>query len=199
MKKKITVINIRDYLVEDNEYKLGEKYLQSILSEFSCTKNFEVENFLKNNAIEFTKKHQSVTYLVFSSDEKCFLGYFTLAIKPVSVRKNILSRTMIRKIKCISKYDEKRGTYTFSAYLIAQLGKNFNCANGELITGKELLELAIGKIKELQYKAGGTVVFLETEDNKKLLDFYIQRNNLKQFACRKTSDHKELIQLLKLI
>ena len=83
--------------------------------------------------------------------------------------------------------------------MIAQLGKNFNCANGELITGKELLNLAIETIKELQYRVGGTVVFLETEDNKKLLDFYIRKNNLKQFANRKTEDHKELIQLLKLI
>ena len=142
MGKEIIAINIRDYLNENNYDQLGEEYLKDILSEFSCTKNLEVENFLKNNAIEFTKKHQSVTYLVFSLEGERFLGYFTLAIKPVSVKKNILSKSMIRKIKRIGKYDKKTGTYTFSAYLIAQLGKNFNCANGELITGDDLLKLA---------------------------------------------------------
>ena len=74
---------------------------------------------------------------------------------------------MIRKIERIGKYNKKRGTYTFSAYLIAQLGKNFNCNNGKLVTGEKLLNSAIETIKELQYKVGGTVVFLETEENKK--------------------------------
>lgn len=199
MDNNIIVTNIRDFLSKESIEKLGEEYLENVLSEFSCTKNLGVEHFLKMNAVEFTKKNQSVTYLVFTNDKKLLLGYFTLAIKPVSVNEAVLSKTMIRKIARIGKYDAKKGTYTFSAYLIAQLGKNFHCDNGQMITGDELLELAIEKIKELQYRVGGTVVFLETEENKKLLDFYMQRNNLKQFACRKTSERKDLIQLLKII
>ena len=62
---KYSVINIRKYLENDNP-RLGEEDLIQILSEFSCEKNPDVERFLKKNAIEFTKKNQSVTYLVFS-------------------------------------------------------------------------------------------------------------------------------------
>lgn len=59
---KFLVTNIRRYLGSDNP-KLGEDKLIQHISEFSCPKNPDVEHFLKKNAIEFTKKSQSVTYL----------------------------------------------------------------------------------------------------------------------------------------
>ena len=61
---KYSVINIRRYLKNDNP-KIGEDRLLQVLSGFSCPKNPDLELFLKNSAIEFTKKNQSVTYLVF--------------------------------------------------------------------------------------------------------------------------------------
>ena len=60
---KFLVTNIRQYLNSDNP-KLGEDKLVQELSGFSCPKNWDIENYLKKNAIEFTKKNQSVTYLV---------------------------------------------------------------------------------------------------------------------------------------
>lgn len=41
-------------------------------------KNPDVEYFLKSNCVEFTKKNQSVTYLVMSMEKGEFLGYFTI-------------------------------------------------------------------------------------------------------------------------
>ena len=64
-KDKYSVINIRKYL--ENDPRLGEDDLVQILSEFSCEKNPDVERFLKKSSIEFTKKNQSVTYLVISA------------------------------------------------------------------------------------------------------------------------------------
>lgn len=49
----------------------------------------------------------------------------------------------------------------------AQLGKNFTGNANEKITGRQLMELTIQKIKELQYMLGGTIVFLEAVRNKK--------------------------------
>ena len=63
---KFFYINIRDYLALGNDDKAGEPMLARVLSGFSCPKNQDVANFLKKNAVEFTKKSQSVTYLVFS-------------------------------------------------------------------------------------------------------------------------------------
>ncbi len=69
---KFFAINIRKYLALGDDYEAGEPALVKLLSGFSCPKNPDVERFLKKSAIEFTKKNQSVTYLVFPKiTEKC--------------------------------------------------------------------------------------------------------------------------------
>ena len=158
--------------------------------------------FLKKSAIEFTKKNQSVTYLVVSAEDVRLLGYFTLALKPLTVRGETVSNTMKRKLLRISELDEKSDTYTMSAYLIAQLGKNFSESGGTEITGAELLKLAWDKIKEIQYLGGGVVTFLEAENEEKLLSFY-RDNRFSQFDTRQTAsdaeESHELVQLLRLL
>ena len=47
---------------------IGEEEVQSILSDFSCEKNMEIEVFVRKNALDFSKKKMSVTYLVFNED-----------------------------------------------------------------------------------------------------------------------------------
>lgn len=94
---KFLVTNIRQYLDSDNP-KLGEEKLIQELSEFSCPKNSDIEQYLKKNAIEFTKKNQSVTYLVFSLNSMALVGYFTIALKPLTVRGEKVSNTVRRKI-----------------------------------------------------------------------------------------------------
>ena len=74
MLNDITVFNIREYLSDKDDKILGEEVLQQILSEFSCEKNSDVEKFLKGKSIEFTKKNQSVTYLVFSNEDAALVG-----------------------------------------------------------------------------------------------------------------------------
>lgn len=118
------VINIRRYLNSDNP-KLGESRLLQVLSGFSCLRNPDVERFLKKSSVEFTKKNQSVTYLVFDISSMVLVGYFTLALKPLTVRGETVSNTVKKKLLRVSEWDEKSDTYTMSAYLIAQLGKNF--------------------------------------------------------------------------
>lgn len=62
---KYKIINIRRYIGNGNP-ELGEDALLELFSEFSCPINPDVERFLKKSSIEFTKKNQSVTYMVFS-------------------------------------------------------------------------------------------------------------------------------------
>lgn len=202
MLNDITVFNIREYLSVKDDKALGEEELSGLLSEFSCEKNLDVERFLKEQSIEFTKKNQSVTYLVFTNEDAALVGYFTLAIKPISVNAEKFSSTMKRKIARVSGLNEVNGTYTLSAYLIAQLGKNFrNNANAK-ISGEQLLRAAVDTIKELQYMAGGMVIFLEAEDKEKLMHFY-DKNGFKRFGTRKIKAGMEeahtLVQLLKVM
>lgn len=198
---KFLVTNIRQYLDSDNP-KLGEEKLIQELSEFSCPKNLDIEQYLKRSAIEFTKKNQSVTYLVFSLGSMALVGYFTIALKPLTVRGEKVSNTVKRKIMRVSEFDSQTQTYTMAAYLIAQLGKNYTDGRNEEITGAELLELAWSVIADMQYMGGGMVVFLEANDEEKLLAFY-QDNKFRQFDTRLTvsvpEDQHELIQLLRLL
>lgn len=53
--------------------------------------------------------------------------------------------------------------YTFSISYCT-IGKNFKDGANEKITGEQLLHAAVDTIKELQYMAGGMVIFLEAED-----------------------------------
>ena len=157
---------------------------------------------MKKNAIEFTKKNQSVTYLVVSAKDVRLLGYFTLALKPLTIRGETVSNTMKRKLLRISELDEKSDTYTMSAYLVAQLGKNYSENWGKDITGGEVLKLAWDKIREIQYLGGGMVTFLEAENEEKLLSFY-RDNRFSQFDTRQnasgTDEPHELVQLLRLL
>ena len=128
--------------------------------------------------------------------------YFTLALKPLTVRGETVSNTVKKKLLRVSEWDEKSDTYTMSAYLIAQLGKNFTNGADQKITGEELLALAWDKIKEIQYLGGGIVTFLEAENEEKLLSFY-RNNRFLQFDTRQTAsdaeESHELVQLLRLL
>lgn len=203
MINNLSVLNIRDYLVTTDDKELGEEKLKEILSEFSCSKNPDVEKFLKEQAVEFAKKNQSVTYLVFSRDAKILLGYFTLAIKPISINIKRFSNSMKKKLARVSKKNKENDTYTLAAYLIAQLGKNFNNHINESIKGADLLRAAIDTIKETQYKVGGIVVFLEADDDANLMQFYEDANGFERFDVReilsKNKEPHSLVQLLKLL
>ena len=198
---KYTVFNIREYLNGNNE-ELGEDDLRQVLSEFSCEKNPDVERFAKEQSIEFAKKQQSVTYLVFSTEDAELVGYFAITIKPITVYAESFSNTKKKKLARVSELNEQNHTYNMAAYLIAQLGKNYNNGANDRITGEELLGLAIKQLQQLQYLAGGMVVFLETLNEEKLLSFY-QGKGFQQFDSRlsESASHEphELIQLLKIL
>lgn len=200
-KDKFCVINIRNYL-DNNDSLLGENDLVQILSDFSCDKNQDVEKFLKNNSIDFTKKNQSVTYIILDKDDGELLGYFTIALKLLMVRGETISNNIKRKLKRISEYNEETQTFVVPAYLIAQLGKNYTNNANNKITGNELLEIAWTKVKEIQYQVGGVITFLEANNEEKLLSFY-ENNKFVEFDTRSTSsdnhESRKLVQLLRVL
>lgn len=168
--------------------QLGEDEVKTILSSFSCPPNLDVENFLKSRAIEFSKRGFSKTHLVYwkteDNSERELIGYYTIASKFITVQKNVVSNTQARKLKEHGVFDTKTGKYTVAAPLIAQLGKNFNSGNNALISGAELLYLAIEKVRKVQNEVGGRFVYLECEEEPKLMKFY-EENNYKLFGKRK--------------
>lgn len=203
MSEQYFTVNIRAYLDKDKPTYIGEDSLYELLSDFSCPDNPDVEYFLLHNAIEFTKKDQSVTYLVFNAEDAVIVGYFALAVKPISVNAANISKTMAKKLARVSILDENTSSYTTAAYLIAQLGMNYSLPQEKRIDGSVLLDFALETISEMKYSIGGVMEFLECEDNQFLMDFYT-RNKFKLFDVRTTvpahgEDPHQLNQLLKFI
>jgi len=167
---------------------LGEDEVKSILSTFVCPMNMDVQNFLKYKAIEFSKRNFSKTYLVFwetdDHTEKALVGYYTVAPKVISIERSAVNSNEARKLREHGIFDEKTNKYTVSAPLIGQLGKNYANGNDTLISGDELLSLAIEKVRQVQREIGGRFVYLECEEKEKLMKFY-EKNHFKIFGKRK--------------
>lgn len=192
------IINILDLieLVDANE--IGEDDLKSILSDFNCAKNLDVEHFLKENSIEFSRKHQSITYLVLSKNTAELVGYYTLAVKAITVRANDMSNTLKRKCERVARLEPSTNTFNIPAYLLAQFGKNQNEDLQEKIDGKLLLNMAMSNVEKLQHDVGGVLMFLETENNDKLINFYSKNGNFRVFnTLASENDGYEMIQMLK--
>ena len=198
MRKDILVFNICNFMGRHGGAVLGENVVQSILSDFSCKKNKGVEDFLKYNAVEFSKKHQSVTYLVLDKDDLAVLGYFTLALKPITIDAMKFSKTTLKKIARVSKLSEDQEQYSLAAYLIAQLGKNFSGDLAKRISGNDLLDAALEEVRDLQNRVGGMVCFLEAENHEKLLRFYTDYG-FKSYDERKIKGDITLVQMLKIL
>lgn len=199
------VVNLK-ILIEE----LGEDAVKSILSNFSCPLNPDVEFFLSRKAIDFAKQGWAQTHLVFASykEEWVLVGYFALANKYIRISAKRLgksSSSLRRRISKFATYDSAIKSYILAAPLIAQLGKNYANDYNKLITGNELLEEACKKIQRLQFDVGGKFAYLECEDKAPLVDFY-SRNGFCEFDIRQLdrdeSDKLEgeyLVQMLKYI
>ena len=81
--------------------------------------------------------------MVLSPEDAELLGYFSITIKPLGVKARPFSNTVKRKLSRFSEMDKNEQAYHIAAYLIAQLGKNFNEKARGRMTGQELLETAI--------------------------------------------------------
>ncbi len=182
------LINLTDMVDE-----LGQDFVKEKLSEFSCPQNRDVEYFLRSKALEFSIQGLSKTHLVYTSykDMPVLIGYFTLCSKVLSVPKKSLSRGYRDRIHKFSQDDRNHDSFLLTASLIAQLGKNFHKDYNQLITGDELLCLALDKLSSIRHEIGGSkIVYLECEDTPKLVKFYSD-NGFVKFGNRSLDKDEE--------
>ena len=85
------VVNILDYME-----LIGEESVVDVLSGFSCPKNKEIENFVRNNAVEFAKRKMSITYLLLDEYSRV-LAIFAITHKAVQILGTNLSSTLTKK------------------------------------------------------------------------------------------------------
>ena len=191
MHSKVYSVNIRQYF----ETAEGMEELQEYTEIFSCPRNPSIERFLKNSAVNFTKQDTSVTYLVFSRENDELVGYFSLAVRPLQVPAESVSKTIGRRLERAGRFDKNANIYNAAAYLIAQLGKNYTDGANERVSGNEILYAAWEALRNIQYRVGGSIVFVEAEDVRALQDFYTI-NSFKVFGERDSEEGK-LIQLVR--
>lgn len=168
----ITIIRLCDLLAIEKETDF-----QSTANNFR-SKDPDVEQFLKNKAIQSTKLKTSSTYLIIdiSNTKKDLLGYFTLATKVLSFQRGIFSKNELKIIKRFASNNSESDIYTIPAILIAQLSKNFS-EDSKSIKGNDLLAIIINKILDILNSTSGKIIFLEcNKQNKKVLNFYLNHN-----------------------
>lgn len=187
---------LEDLLESEGKLKIQEE-IKNFSSEYKeGKKNEDVESFLKKKALDFSKQKLSVTYLVLCEDGLGLQGYFSLTVKPIAIPAKFVEKSNVVKKKWskFATYDSSRKVYVASAYLIAQFGKNCLDKASNALSGNDLMNICMGVIKECQHMVGGGIVFLECENNPKLIKFYQDngfvefnvstKNNLVQMAQR---------------
>lgn len=188
-----TVMNVLD-LIDS----VGENEVQNGLSDFLCPQNGEIENFIRNNAIEFAKRKLSITYLLLDNADGAITGYFTLTHKAIEIKNDNISNTTRRKLSAHARLDEDTNSFTASAFLLAQIGKNYGVDNGRRITGDVLIKYANDVMADIQRRIGGGIIYLDCEDKQQLKTFYIDKNHYKIFGERySVSDDIRYLQMIR--
>lgn len=194
------IISLKDMISEMEE---GE--VKSRLSSFSCPLNSDIEHFIRDKAIEFSKQNIAPTKLVYAPHNggRVLCGYYTITLKAFTVMKKDVASNTFNRLKKFGSYNRELEQCTIPAPLIAQLGKNFTNDSNKLISGAELLKLACDDIREVQDIIGGKVVYIECENKECLIKFY-EDNGFVTFGKRNLdNDEKDklngqyLIQMLK--
>ena len=179
--------------------KIGEEDLKGLLASFSCPRNAEIEKFLKDRALDFARRRLSITYIVTDAEDGEILGYFTLGHKAIAVDGSAFSRTMQRKLDRWARRDGQTGDHMASAFLLAQLGKNYDVDEGRRIDGASLMRIAHDVLIDIQRRIGGGIVYLDCEDDARLLAFY-DRMGFRRFGERSSEeDGLRYVQLIRVL
>lgn len=146
----------------------GEPLTSDKLSVFSCSRNTDVESFIRTKAIRFEKTHNARTYLILDEEDESgnIYGYFSLSFKEVILQSEEISKAKIKKLDGISKNAQK-----IRVFLIGQLAKDDKLPDNKLNLSR-ILDLVYPIILDVQDSIGGRVLLLECEDSPRLISFY---------------------------
>lgn len=154
--------------------KYNETDLQEFLNTFVCSKNSDVEEFIKKKSISFEKGNKCKTYLVHygdTLDKDNWIGYFSLSLQSIEISKTICSNTYKKKLSRFNN-NNNGDIIKVDGVLIAQLGKHDINSVGHEEVGKMMLQKAEAFTHNIFRIAGGKIGFLECENNEKLIQFY---------------------------
>ena len=181
--KNNRIVSLQDIIadIKDEEY-IKEK----ILKQFKSRDRNSIEDFLHNKSINFEKSSLSATHLIRNDKSGEILGYFTFANKSLIIEKENflnLSRTQQKRFSQSGR-KLKDGSYVVNSFLLAQIGKNYNISDKNMITGNEIISLAHELLLIVKKIINTKYLWLECEDNSSLIRFYSNYgfNLIKEFS-----------------
>jgi hypothetical protein len=179
--------------------RYDEDRVREILSSFSCPKNYDVEHFLKENAIDFLKKGIAATHLIFSSskEEDVLSGYFTLANKVFVIQDDLVSSKWKARIHRFGELNESINRYLIPMPLIGQLARNDAAPEAMSISGDELIDFAFEKISIVQDEIAGKMLLVECADISELTGYYERNNFFRIDTHASKNKNTELVRLIK--
>ena len=167
-------------------HEFGSDKTRTLLSSFTCTRNPDIESFVRNKAIEFSKQGLAKTQLIFSrkpNGTPRLAGIIALSTKIVKVReKTDVSRTYFKRLRKYGNLTDD-GLLEISSPLIAQFAKNDAIAENDEVDGASMLEIAVDSIRTVQDIVGGRTAYLECADEPSLVAFY-ETNGFSRIATR---------------
>lgn len=160
-----------------------EEELRSRLCCFSCPLNKDLQDFLCNSSIEFSKRNVSKTYLIIDSEEKPdILAYFSLAFTSIQSSDFKLSKTLVSSMDGFNKCATE-----IKVHLIGQIGKNFAVKNNPINLGL-ILQETFTIIKQIRAMAGGRFAILECNNTPSLIELY-KKHGFKILPTKEDNDH----------
>jgi len=139
--------------------ELDKDELLAMLSAFKCSRNKDSEYFLKKIALKHEAKGISRTYLVIDREENKIKGYFTLALKCLSMNDDDLDRSVADSMNLRDGIAQ--------AYLIGQLARSDDAVPG---LGKQMLDRAVDTFSKGKEMFGCPTVRLDCKDE--LIHYY---------------------------
>jgi len=163
-----------------NEY--DEEEIKSLLCCFSCPRNKDLQDFLCNSSIEFSKRNVSKTYLIINEDNLDILAYFSLAFTSIQSSDFEISKTLVSSMDGFNKHATE-----IKVHLIGQIGKNFAVENNPINLGL-ILQETFTIIKQIRAMAGGRFAILECNNNPSLIALY-KKCGFKILPTKEDGDH----------
>jgi hypothetical protein len=138
-----------------------------MIGEFSCSKDPDVEAFLKEKSVRYEYSGLSRTYLYIKQEanEPYIAAYFSVAI--TSTDFGGISRS--RKEKVLGGKPGRDTKDHFGGILIAQLARS-DAFDSTVINGEEMILDAEQVVEQGRYYLGGKIIYLDCREQ--LIDFY---------------------------
>lgn len=168
----IRVIPLKHYL--DNIKKLApdksEKEIQKLFNTLIYDSmdfhgNQEMLEYLAEKAVNYEKHHLSRNFLVEELETNDLIGFFSLSLKVVDISH---LETKLKK-KLILKGKSPKHIDYLPVLLIGQFGKNTKLNK---LSGEELFKIVLEKIEEFRSIVGTQMVFLDSVNHPKIIQFY---------------------------